>query len=102
MIVRKKYLGNYDLEIIVPSHRMVDINGELANKKQIYYLTQNITNWPSFKIPFRQKEECLCGESIAGVGVNNSWDHPYITSHVNKQNATGKYGKHLLGTVFWI
>lgn len=72
------------MEIIVPSHRMVDINGELANNNGIYYLTQNITNWPSFEILFWQKEECLHRESIAGVGVTNVWDHPYITSHVNK------------------
>lgn len=66
---------------LLSSHRMVDINGELANKSRIYHLTQNMTNWPLFKILFWQKEECLHGESIAGVGVTNAWDHPYNTSH---------------------
>lgn len=81
--------------IIVPSHRMVDINGELANKKQIYYLTQNIMNWLSFKILFWQKEECLHGESSAGVGVTNAWEH-HFTCRMQQINGN-KYGKHFFG-----
>lgn len=74
------------MEIMVPSHRMVDINGELANKKTNllfdteYYELAVIQN-----SILAERGMFTWGEHCRGGGVTNAWDHPYITSHVNKQ-----------------